>query len=306
MISTAALVEKFQQALNEDWGYIWGTAGIMWSAAEQQKKVNYMVSKYGANWKNSAAAKEDTYYSAAANGGKWIGHMVADCSGLFVWAFRQLGGSIYHGSNTIWNKYCTAKGELKNGKRTDGQELKPGTAIFTHNTKNDNRGHIGLYIGGGWVIEASGTINGVIKSRITISKWVEWGELKGVYYGENIPADNTVKVDEGSLGTIRKGDKGPTVKYAQQLLKDRGYDLGRYGVDGDFGSATQAAVKAFQRDWGLTVDGVIGPKTWAMLKSTPDKKPEVKYRVTISGLTETQKDALVSQYENVKVEKEGA
>ena len=304
MISTAALIEKFQQALDEDWGYIWGAAGIMWSAKEQQKKVDYMVSKYGTKWKDSAEAKADDYYSAAMYGSKWIGHMVADCSGLFTWAYKQLGGSIYHGSNTIWNKYCTAKGELKNGKRTDGNELKPGTAIFTYNKSKKNRGHIGLYIGDGWVIEASGTINGVIKSKITISKWVEWGELKGVYYGEAEPAKETEQEDNRTLGTIRKGDKGPVVKYAQQLLKDKGYDLGKYGVDGDFGSATQAAVKQFQRDWGLTVDGIIGPKTWAMLKSTPNNKPVKKYKVIVSGLTEEQARLLTGQYPGSYMEEE--
>ena len=60
MISTEALIAKFQQALNEDWGYIWGTAGIMWSAAKQQQKVNYMISNYG----NTAA---DAAADAAAN-----------------------------------------------------------------------------------------------------------------------------------------------------------------------------------------------------------------------------------------------
>lgn len=295
MISTEALIAKFKLALDEDWGYIWGTAGIMWSAAEQQKKVNYMISKYGSNWKTSPEAKEDNYYSAAMYGSKWIGHKVADCSGLFTWAFKQLGGSIYHGSNTIWNKYCSSKGELKNGKRTDGQTLKPGTAIFTHNTKTDNRGHIGLYIGDGWVIEASGTINGVIKSKITISKWVEWGELKGVSY-ENMTDVITDPEENETLGTIRKGDKGPVVRYAQQLLHERGYDLGKYGVDGDFGSATQAAVKQFQRDWGLKVDGIIGPQTWAMLKSTPEQNPADLYTVTIKHLNKQTAEEITQKY----------
>ena len=302
MISTEALIAKFKQALDEDWGYIWGTAGIMWTAALQQQKVNYMVNKYGANWINSESAKADNYYSAARYGNKWVGHMVADCSGLFAWAFKQLGGNIYHGSNTIWNKYCTSKGELKNGKRTDGKELKPGTAIFTHNTTKDNRGHIGLYIGDGWVIEASGTINGVIKTKITISKWVEWGELKGVNY-ENVTPDIITDPEEHvTYGTIRKGDKGPVVKYAQQLMLDRGYKLPRYGADGDYGSETVAAVKAFQKDWGLKQDGIIGPKTWEMLLASPEK-PRT-YTVIIKGLTESQAKELTGKYPGSNMEEE--
>jgi len=91
---------------------------------------------------------------------------------------------MYHGSNTMWNKYCTAKGELINGKRSDGKTLKPGTAVFVVKNKTD-RSHVGLYIGNGKVIEASGTKTGVIMTEITNKKWGEWGELKGVNYNNN-------------------------------------------------------------------------------------------------------------------------
>ena len=52
----------------------------------------------------------------------------------------------------------------------------------------------------------------------------------------------------------------------KQLLK-LGYKLPKYGADGDFGSETKKAVKAFQTDKGLQVDGIVGPKTWAALDS---------------------------------------
>ena len=291
VISTEALIAKFQYALDNDWGYIWGAAGVLWTAAKQQQKVDYMISKYGSNWKNSEAAKKDDYYSAAANGSKWIGHTVADCSGLFSWAFKQLGGYMYHGSNTMWDKYCTAKGELVKGKRDDGKELKPGTAIFTHATAK--RGHVGLYIGDGWVIEASGTINGVIKSKITISKWKEWGELKGVDYN-NAPVDIITDPDNNpTYGTIKKGSKGPVVKYAQTLLMAKGFALPKYGADGDYGSETVNAVKAFQKANGLSADGVIGAKTWAKLLSEEQPK---KCSVVIRDIGEELAKEIASKY----------
>ena len=65
--------------------------------------------------------------------------------------------------------------------------------------------------------------------------------------------------------TIKKGSTGDAVKLAQQLLSAYGYPVGP--IDGAFGVNTENAVKQFQTDYGLTVDGIVGPKTWAMLGS---------------------------------------
>ena len=61
------------------------------------------------------------------------------------------------------------------------------------------------------------------------------------------------------------GDGGSEVSNLQEKLLKLGYDLGRWGVDGDFGSATQKAVKKFQKDSGLKDDGIVGPQTYAAL-----------------------------------------
>ena len=194
MISPMDLISKFQQALEDDWGYIWGTAGVLWTEAKQ---------------KALEKTTDEDRAMGRKYGSKWIGHMVADCSGLFSWAFAQLGGYMYHGSNTMWDKYCSSQGELKKGKRTDGKELLPGTAVFTYNKSKKKRGHVGLYIGGGWVIEAEGTINGVIKSKVTNSKWVEWGELKGVEYKQQlIPAGRAIVT--GKDVALRQGPSAKT------------------------------------------------------------------------------------------------
>ena len=63
------------------------------------------------------------YASPGTNDAKGI-----DCSGLFVKAFRDQDGKIYHGSNTIYRKYCSRKGEL-----TGVSQLKPGMAVFKWN-----------------------------------------------------------------------------------------------------------------------------------------------------------------------------
>ena len=65
--------------------------------------------------------------------------------------------------------------------------------------------------------------------------------------------------------TLRKGDKNGEVKDLQKLLIAHGYDLGKYGADGSFGDKTEAAVKKFQKDNQLVIDGVVGKKTWSKL-----------------------------------------
>jgi hypothetical protein len=64
--------------------------------------------------------------------------------------------------------------------------------------------------------------------------------------------------------TLRKGSKGSAVERLQKLLTDFGMGL---KVDGDFGSATDAAVRVFQRSAGLKDDGIVGMLTWRELES---------------------------------------
>lgn len=62
-----------------------------------------------------------------------------------------------------------------------------------------------------------------------------------------------------SAVTYQRGSSGSTVKQIQTKLKNWGYYSG--SVDGVYGSATEQAVKSFQRKNGLTVDGKVGPQT---------------------------------------------
>lgn len=67
-----------------------------------------------------------------------------------------------------------------------------------------------------------------------------------------------------SVATLSKvGSRGEEVRKIQTRLKELGYDPG--SVDGVFGEKTRKAVVAFQRDNGLTQDGIAGPKTLAAL-----------------------------------------
>ncbi len=72
----------------------------------------------------------------------------------------------------------------------------------------------------------------------------------------------TGKITAADMPLIKKGSKGDAVKKLQQILNSKGYKL---SVDSDFGPATESAVKAYQKDHGLTVDGEVGEKTWGSL-----------------------------------------
>ena len=271
MIKAEDLVTLFQQAFSESWGYIWGTAGEKWTEAKQAALEK---------------TTDDNRAQGRLYGKKWIGHTVADCSGLFTWAFRKLGGYMYHGSDTMYRKYCVNKGELKKGRRTDSAALKPGTAVFVWNGKKYS--HVGLYVGNGTVIEAMGTVSGVTTTKVTATKWTHWGELTGVDYSGSQPQETETRK------TVRRGSKGSDVKELQTLLSDRGYSVGPCGIDGDFGKDTEAAVRAFQRDRGLTVDGTVGKDTWTELLREPITGKT--YTVTVSGLDRTQAEELQGRY----------
>ena len=66
--------------------------------------------------------------------------------------------------------------------------------------------------------------------------------------------------------TLQWGDTGAAVKKLQEALKNRGFYSGK--IDSTFGSGVYAAVKAFQKQYGLKADGVAGPATQNLLFNT--------------------------------------
>ena len=147
MIKAIDLVAFFWQVYWEGWGYIYGALGQLWTEAKQKAATREQTIKWGA---------------------QWIGHRVVDCSGLGVLAFRAQGGNLYHGSNTIWNKYVCCRCEMKNGRRADGGEILPCDPVFKKRKEGGywNRHHIGYYVGNDQVIEAKGTYYGVVISSL--------------------------------------------------------------------------------------------------------------------------------------------
>ena len=101
--------------------------------------------------------------------------------------------------------------------------------------------------------------------------------------------EGTVEPKPHTLGEriIRYGCEGPDVKLMQEYLVQLGYDLGRYGCDGDFGDCTDIALRAFQKDAHVDADGECGPITLETLKKAitalEDAKPEGQTVIIVGG-----------------------
>lgn len=249
--------------MNPKAGYIWGTAGRLWTAGDQKA----LEEKYRRDPVKYADLKIGAEY-----GSKWINHRVWDCSGLTSERARQLGLSYHHGSNSSYNGDCEYK-----GVKTKDMKLPIGAWVYT-GSKN-NHPHIGVVVDDEWVVEAQGTKAGVVKTKISLAKWTYWGLGKGMEFdfvpgmsgnptkkepvSPTVPAESLKPaVQEKKRPTIRRGDRGEYVKELQTILRKTGSNL---AVDGIFGIGTQSAVRTFQKKHGLVVDGIVGPKTWAEL-----------------------------------------
>ncbi len=137
-----------------------------------------------------------------------------DCSGLFVKAYRDQGASIPHGSNTIYRKYCSEKGEL-----TSVSQLRPGMAVFKWNPNtpekfNDGLGdfqHIGLVtsVKPLRIVHASSDA-GCVTTDTRLGKWKYWGWLKDV-----------ANADTFTLAEPMEGDDEPMAEFAT-VIADSG------------------------------------------------------------------------------------
>ena len=81
-----------------------------------------------------------------------------------------------------------------------------------------------------------------------------------------VPPAEEIETEEDlvKLTMLQKGMEGESVKALQILLEGYEHDT-VYGADGIFGDATDAAVRSFQKERGLAVDGIVGNETWSAL-----------------------------------------
>ena len=212
----------------------------------------------------------------------------ADCVGLIKGYFWTNGGQgvieYLNGGEKFTNKYasngcpdksangmlswCKSKG-CKNGKIATLPEV-PGVLLFSS-------GHVGVYIGGGYAVEARGFNYGVVKTKVKDRSWTSWAYLPESLLNYDTE-ESTVTPEAESEKSAALGDRtlrltspymrGDDVKELQTALNALGYDCGE--VDGVFGKNTESGLRAFQTASGIEVDGVFGKESKKALDTLRD------------------------------------
>ena len=129
-------------------------------------------------------------------------------------------------------------------------------------------GHVGIYEGNGFVIEARGHAYGVVRTKLKSRPWKTWGYCPFIEYDSAAAQPTAAR---------------PTVKEWQQAAAADGFKFPKYGIDGEWGAecekvAKKAVVKRrliykyrnltklLQRYLGIAIDGKCGKDTAAAIK----------------------------------------
>lgn len=161
------------QAWENNWGYVWGTYGNVLT----QSLFDYKLKQYP----EGVGDYEDFIRE------NWLGRRTADCIGLlkgYAWldttdmtiGYAENGAPDY-GANQMYQyvkESGTAGGDY--GGMASLPEI-PGLMLW-------KEGHAGVYIGGGYAIEAMGTQYGVVKTEVDGRGWEGWGKLPFLEYQE--------------------------------------------------------------------------------------------------------------------------
>ena len=250
-------VEQLGEALRRRDGYIMGATG---QNPRRWKKNSWWFTQYDKNPKQKAKA---LYWREHAQ-------RVWDCNGLAEGLYRDYTGvNIDSKARYNFAQWCDPKGS---GMIPPKYRV-AGAAVFWGDSKSDIHHVAYLYRpvkaddpeGDWYLIEARGVMYGVVETKLYARKPDYWGWMTKYFdYGaEDVrPAD-----DHLGDRVLKNGMSGADVKELQAALIRLGYDCGRWGADGDFGDATEEALRRFQRAKGLEADGEAGPATVEALEA---------------------------------------
>ena len=268
------------------WPYAWGALGQNCTVANRKSCMARSAIAEGDKELIRKRCQVLNGSAGSCTNCKYEGTWIHDCRGftrrMIQFADVTIAGG---GATSQWNTAAnwTEKGLIKDMPRDKV------CCVFQKNPNSSVMEHTGLALGD-QIIHCSVEV----KTGHTYDKgWTHYAVIKGI--------DGSAPVPEPSFPTIRNGSRGEYVTLAQTKLIQQGYDVGPKGADGIFGKATEGAVRAFQADHGLKVDGIIGPASWAALN---DGK-QTFYTVTIKHVGKGVADGIIKQYGGVMTAEEG-
>ena len=213
---------------------------------------------------------------------------IFDCQGFIKWIFSHIGITFSGGG-------CTSMWKAASNWSQQGaiSTMPKDKVCCVFRDVNGTKEHILLYDGKGNYIHCSGEVK---KQAISSYKATHWAIPKGLYSVEQGGGGGTV-----TYPTIKQGSRGEVVTQLQSFLSSLGSTL---AIDGIFGSGTASAVRAFQKKYGLDVDGIVGPKTWAKLlevagnvKTPEQNKPaDELVSILIPDIPKAEADELLKKY----------
>lgn len=180
--------------------YLYGAKGQKVTAAEIKRWANSYPKYYGNGRLEKALS--------------WVGQSATDCSGLISWYTGKLRSSTGYMANAIDSGPINTLPEIM------------GLLVWYN-------GHIGVYIGGGRVIEARGMDYGVVVTDLEERPWIKWLKCPDIEYTEYKP-----------IAPITPESDMASIRWLQWKLNCNGAML---KMDGIFGSKTALEVLRYQK-----------------------------------------------------------
>lgn len=234
-----------------EWEYLFGTTGVRVNQKLLERKYQSYYSKN--NWTRAE-------FDEATKGWVAAGKTVCDCQGV---------EDAYSRSDTNANgnyvKYCTDKGLCSAIKRP----YVLGEAVFNgSDTKKTHVGWVCGFMSNGdvLVMEERGLSYGFVVTKMSKRAWKYRGLMTKRYSYETVDKQPETSGSKTYVFTrqLKYGRKGDDVIELKKLLIADGYGKGittNTSSSRNFYGSTRTAVKNFQRDNGLTVDGIAGKNT---------------------------------------------